>query len=209
MTLNISDGRKIPDYLLRDFDIFRQIPPDKLPILLEFVSTYILERRPVTARLFEDLAKKVKVKDVTLAATIKVLSLIMGRAPTVTKEELIADLQQLKFDKKVIDQILDFLEATKTKAYDYAKRTKDEAIPRLADINWRVDIRHASGDLLKEPTVYALMRIQGYDGEEMSQVYLELDKDGLSWLETILNRIKAKFIEAEKIKEKMYPSDQN
>jgi len=209
MALNISDGKKLPDHFYREVDAFRQISPDKLPIILEFASTYVVDRRPISPKLVENLTKKTETTDVNVMAALRIISVIARRAPTVTKEELIADLQKLEFDNEVINQILNFLETIKTKIFDYAKTTKDEAVPRLADINWRVDIRHASGDFLKEPTIYAMLRIQSYDGETFDQIYVELDKDSVSWLEATVNKIKAKFIEAEKIKEKMYPHEQS
>jgi len=209
MALNITDGRKPPDSFYRDIDIFRQISPDKLPIILEFVATYVVDRRLLSPKRVEELATKTETTEVTISAALNVLSVITRRAPTVTRGELIADLQKLEFDKETINQIVKFLETTKTKIDDYAKRIKDEAVPRLSDINWRVDIRHASGDFLKVPTIYALMRIESFDGTSFDSIYLELDKDRLSWLEATVNKIKAKFIEAEKVKEKMYPPKQS
>ena len=209
MSLNITRGKKPSDSFLRDANAFRGISPDKLPHILEFASTYVVERRPIYSKLIEELAKKTETTDVTVIAAINVISLIARKAPTVTKEELIDDLRKLEFNNEAIDQIRNFLETIKTKLYDFAERTRNEAVPRLVDINWRIDIRHASGDFLKEPTVYALMRIQGYDGEKMKQVYLELDRDDLSWLEATVSKMKAKFIEAEKMKEKMYPREQS
>lgn len=209
MSLNITRGKKPSDIFYSNVDAFRQISTDKLPILFDFASTYLAERKPLYGELVEELAKNVESTYANIVAAISFVNLIMARTRIVTKEKLIDDLEKLEFDKGVIDQILSFLEKIETKLNRYAQSERNEAVPGLADINWRVDIRHASGDFLKEPSVYALVRIQVYDGEHYDQLYMELDKDSLSWLETNLNAIKAKFIEAEKIKERMYPREQS
>ena len=45
--------------------------------------------------------------------------------------------------------------------------------------------------------------------KQIDQAYVELDKDSFACLETTLNKIKAKFIEAEKNQGKIYPSEQS
>jgi len=209
MALNITRGKKPSDIFYSNVDAFHQIPTDKLPIFLDFSSTYLVERKPLYGELVEELAKKVESTFANMVSAINFLNLIIARIRIVTKEELMDDLEKLEFDKGVIDQLLRFLEKNETKLDRYAQSERHEAVPRLVDINWRVDIRHASGDFLKEPSAYALVRLQVYDGEQYDQLYLELDKDTLSWLETTLNTIKAKFIEAEKIKERMYAREQS
>jgi hypothetical protein len=209
MSLNIFGGQKPPDKFYVDVGALRQISPDKLPFVLDYISTHVLEKRAMPITSFEKLAEKTETTVEIVIGAANAIAYLIRKATLVTKEELADDLQKLKLTNETIDQISNFMETTKTQLYSYAKRSRNEAVPSLVDINWRVDIRHASGDFLKEPTVYVLMRIQGYDGEKMDQIYLELDRDSLSWLETTLKRIKARFVEAEKIKEKMYSLEQS
>jgi len=205
MALNILKGAKPTDRFRADIAALRQISVDKLPYLLEFVLKYFVDRVPVRPEIVEELAKQAETTDDIFLRSARVVTIILINGSVVTKEELIADLQKLELSNEAMDRILNFLEANKTKIYTGAEDRKEEAIPNLYDLNWRVDIRYASGDFFREPTVYALLRIQVYDGSEIDQVYLELDKDDLSRLETTLSNIKTKFIEAEKIKAKMFP----
>lgn len=206
MALNILKGAK-PTYRFRaDVEALRQISVDKLPYVLEFVLKYFVDRVPIRPELVEELVKQAETTDDIFLRSARVVTTIMINGLAVTKEELMADLQKLELSNEAIDRILNFLETHKTKISHSAEYRREEAIPNLYDLNWRVGIRYASGDFFKEPTVYALLRIQVYDGSEIDQVYLELDKDDISRLETTLSKIKTKFIEAEEIKAKMFPA---
>jgi hypothetical protein len=206
MALNILKGEKPTDRFYADIAALREISTDKLPIIMEFVLEYVLDRIAVRPALVEKLSKQVEISDKNFIRATRVIQAIALGGMAVTKEELVADLQKLELSNEVIDQILNFMETQKTKIASNVERRREEAVPNLSDLNWRVGIRYASGDFLREPTVYALLRIQVYDGSRLDQLYIELDKDDLSILETTLNKMKTKFIEAEKIKEKMFPA---
>jgi len=206
MALNILKGAKPSDRFYADVAALREISTDKLPIIMEFVLNYVIDRIAVRPALVEKLSKQVEISDNKFLRATRAFSTITLGGLAFTKEELVADLQKLELSNEVIDQILNFLETQKTKISSNAERRREEAVPNLSDLNWRVGIRYASGDFLREPTVYALLRIQVYDGSQIDQLYIELDKDDLSLLETTLGKIKAKFIEAEKIKAKMFPA---
>lgn len=206
MALNILKGAKPSDRFKADVVALRQISVDKLPYILEFVLKYFLGRVPVRPELVVEVAKKAEITDEILLRSARVITTFMVNGLTATKEELVADLQKLELSNEAIDRMLNFLEDQKAEISSAAEERREEAVPSLYDLNWRVDIRYASGDFLREPTVHALLRIQVYDGSEIDQVYLELDKDDISRLETTLSKLKTKFIEAEKIKAKMFPA---
>ena len=206
MALNILKGAKPSDRFEADVAALRQISMDKLPYVLEFVLKYFLGRVPIRPELVEEIAKKAEITDEILLRSTRAITTIIVNGLAVTKEELVADLQKLELSNEAIDRILNFLESQRAKVSSAAKDRREEAVPHLYDLNWRVDIRYASGDFFPEPTVYALLRIQVYDGSQIDQVYLELDKDDISRLETTLSKLKTKFIEAEKIKAKMFPA---
>lgn len=206
MALNMLKGAKPSDRFYADVAALRQISTDKLQHILEFVLKYQIDRVPIRPVIIKELAEQVETTDDIFLRAVRVISTIMQRGLAVTKEELVTDLQKLELSNEAIDQINNFLEAHKTKLSTSAEYRREEAVPNLYELNWRVDIRYASGDFLREPTVYALLRIQVYDGSQIDQVYLELDKDDISMLETTLAKMKTKFIEAEEIKAKMFPA---
>lgn len=209
MALSITRGKKPSDVFYSNAEAFRQIPINKLQFLFDFSMTYTITRKPLYGELVEELAKKLDSTYAIAMPSIWFISLIIKRFQLVTREELINDLNQLEFNKDMIDKILDFLDKNEDLLNKFAEGTRNEAVPSLVDINWRVDIRHSSGDFLKEPSVYALLRLQVYDGEQLGKIYFELDKDRLSWLETTINKIKSKFIEAEKIKNEIFSSEKS
>lgn len=206
MALNLYKGAKPPESFYVDIASLRQIPADKLSILLEFVFKLAVDDAPATDEVFKRLAKQTEVTLEVFLSAARVINNIMTRAPSITREELKSDLSKVELKEETIAQILLFLEAQKTKLYRYIERARREAVPSLTDINWRVDIRSASGDALPEPTVYVLMRIAVNDGTRTDRIYMELNKDDLSWLETTLSKIKAAFMKAEEIKARIVPA---
>lgn len=197
--------RKYPDKLVQDAEALKQIPINKLPEILEFTFKVVITEIPVSVEDLKELSKKTKTTYDLLMHAIRIISSIIVEGVKVTQEELREDLHKLDIPDEVIDQILEFVEANKNNIFTFAEKEREEAIPVLRDLNWRIDIRYSSGDFLWEPTVYALLRIVATDGQKSSRIYLELDKDDVSWIERTFSRIKAKFIEAEEIKTKMFP----
>jgi len=204
MAFNILKGSKPSPRFSYDMAALCQIPEEQLYTLLEITFKHIVDDLPFSSDYLNRIGKEIGVDTDTLVGAIRGIGSFLTGSAMVTEEELRSDLERANLSAKMAKEIADFVKAQEGKLYKSVERERAEAVPVLREINWRVDIRFASGDGLLEPTVYALLRIAVNDGTRTDRVYLELDRDDLSLLETTLNRVKAEFTKAEATKERLF-----
>lgn len=194
MILALWEGMEPDAYFLEDAKCFSKIPETKIDIFLELAFSMLITR----SFSFGRLEKKSGVpKDVAFSA-YRFFAWVAREFPTVTPEEVENDFQNLKIPPKAARKMIEFLDGKKKELGPFWKKERHESVPVLSEINWRVDIRTGSSDYLAGKEVVALLRIQAHDGEELSQIYLEIDRERLSMLEYKINNLKRKFLEAEK-----------
>jgi hypothetical protein len=189
-----------PDERFReDARCYAKISEKKIDDFLEVSLDLMMKSPPIS---LSSVAERLK-KESSLPAEVAISAhrffvWVAGEFPTVTLEEVESDFQALKIPTKVTRKTIEFLNKRRTELAPYWKRERHESVPVLSEINWRVDVRTASSDYLAGKEIVALLRIQANDGEKLSQIYMEIDRERLSLLEYNINALKKRFLEAEK-----------
>ena len=184
-----------PDtYFLDGAKCFSKIPQTKIDIFLDSALSMMLTSRMSPATM----VKKIGIPSDVAYGALRFFGWVASAFPTLTLEEIESDFQKLKIPGKTARKLIEFLDKRRKELGPFWKRGRHESVPVLSEINWRVDIRTGSSDYLADKEIVALVRLQGNDGEEMSQIYLEIDRERLSLLEDTINKLKRKFLEAEK-----------
>jgi hypothetical protein len=194
MSLALWQGMKPDTYFLEDAKCFSKIPETKIDIFLDSALSMMLTSTLSPARM----EKKTGIPSDVAYGALRFFVWVTSAFPTLTLEEIENDFQNLKIPGKTARKLVEFLDKRRKELGPFWKKDRHEAVPVLSEINWRVDIRTGSSDYVADREVVALVRIQGNDGEEMSQIYLEIDRERLSLLEDTINKLKRKFLEAEK-----------
>lgn len=196
--LNLLKGKVAPKSTMADAGHMKKIPKEKLPDFLQWLVRFVVHREAYTDTRWERLREKFGLRSIEeLNGAQRFGGLIFIGGSEIQRAELVSDLETLAFEQEEIELIMNQLELVWTESEDFLKRARYESIPSLTSLRWRVDIRTASSNYLRKPEVVALLRIGTHDGSETDYIFLELDKDKLSWLDTMIGKIKREFLKAE------------
>ena len=196
--LSILKGKVAFSALMADVEHMKKISKEKIPDFLKWIVRFRVRDEAYTDMQWEKIREQFNFRSIEeLHGAQRFASVLFYRGCEIDESDLISDLQSLGFVQEKIELIMDGLRTIWVQSEDYLKRARSEAIPILTSLRWRVDIRHASGDYLKRPEVVALLRIGATDKTKRDRIYIELDKDKLSWLETVIGKIKREFLKAE------------
>jgi hypothetical protein len=200
--LCLLDDFYAPQSLLADAEFLNQIPNDKINEFINWAIEYILKGLIAEEGQFYKIAKKVGLKTAGEAySASRLLGILLYNGAELTTEELEQDLTSLGFKKDKIDILISALRAQWVSIEPVLQRRRLEALPKLWDIRWRVDVRYASNNYFKEPEVIAILRIETNDGQKKNHMHLEMGLERLSWLESTIVKLKKEMLTAqEKIK---------
>jgi hypothetical protein len=196
--LFLLSGKIAWDSLLKDAEHFKKIPNEKLASFIKWLIDFRVQEIPYTEQQWQKLAESYDFKSVgEMIGANRFGGLIFTAGPQTRRSDLLADLQTLGFEKEQIKLIIDQFELAWAESEDFLSMARLEVIPILTSFRWRVDIRCASSNYLRKPEVIALIRIGASDKTKQTEMYFELNKDKVSWLETIVGEMKRNFLEAE------------
>jgi hypothetical protein len=195
MSLNIFGQLRPPRGFAADVKVFSSLPQDKLKSIIEFAIDVIETRFSVTPEIFQQRTSTSLEEGYGAYRFVTNMAEFYG---THTEEQLVEDFVKLGIPEDRFKILLDLFRSNKQRFRSYWLANRNEAVPTLTEVNWRVDIRTSSSDYLERKEAVALVRLQASDNEETSQIYFELDKEHLSFLETRFNKLKEEFLQAEK-----------
>jgi hypothetical protein len=196
--LFLIEGRVASDSVMADAEHVKKIPVENLANFLEWVVRFRTREEIYTDSQWERIRENFNLKSIEeLIGAMRFIDLVFENGIETERSDLISDLKNLGFEQGKIELIINKLESAWDQFDDYLKRRRVEAIPDLTSLRWRIDIRYASSNYFRKPEVIALLRIGTSDRTERDEIYVELNKDKLSWLETIIGRIKREFLKAE------------
>jgi hypothetical protein len=199
MSLALWQGMRPDEGFREDARCYSKISEKRIDHFLEISLALMTKSAPISlSSLGERLNKEVSLRADVAIRAYRFFVWVAREFPTVTPEEVESDFQALKIPTKVAHKTIDFLNKRRTELAPYWKKERHESVPVLSEINWRVDVRTGSSDYLAGKEIVALLRIQANDGEELSQIYMEIDRERLSLLEQNINALKRRFLEAEK-----------
>jgi hypothetical protein len=184
--------------VMADAEHLKKIPKEKIADFMKWLVRFRTHMEVYTPDQWCKFAEMFGFKSIEeLYGAQRFAGRLLAQGCALDRSELVADLNALGLEQEKIGLIVDQLETAWDEIDDYLKQAKAEAIPVLTSLRWRVDIRHASGNYLKKPEVIVLLRIGTHDGVQRDQIYIELDKDDLSWLDTVIGKVKREFLKAE------------
>lgn len=192
-------GGNVPSgQMLADADQLRKIPIKRLADFLKWVVKQRVLREVYSIERWKEVCKKFGLKsEEELYGAHRFAVDLFERGTEVELSEVVKDLQNLGFENEKVELITDKLESLWAESEDYLVRVREETVPILNSLNWRVDIRYSSSDYLDKPEPIALFRIGVSDGTTRHEIYIELDKDRLSWLDATIGKMKRAFLKAE------------
>lgn len=174
-----------------DAENLNKITNDKIAEFIEWASDTLLKESVLTEAQWIERAQKLGLTTAGDAYSAhRFVSLLLFAGPELSQPELEADLQALGFKKDKIDLIISTLQPTWDRISPVLKRRRPEALPVLWTLRWRVDVRYASNNYLKDPELVAILRIGTTDGTKRNHIHLEMDIERLSWLETEIVKLK-------------------
>ena len=195
--LSMLKGNVVPIVMVNDAEHLKALPSEKMADFLKWVARFNANKENYTEEEWRKLSEKFEFKSVDeLIGAQRFATVVFYNGANVSRTDVESDLKSLNFEKQNIDLILSILDDIWKESEDYLVRTRDEAIPVLSSLRWRVDVRRASSDYLKKPEVVALLRIAAHDKNKESHIYIELDEDKLSWLETVIGKLKRETLKA-------------
>jgi hypothetical protein len=198
--LFILKGNVVPIVMINAAEHLKVLPSEKIADFLKWVARSNTNQESYTEDEMVRLSEKFGFKSVDeLVGAKRFASLVFYYGATVSRTDVESDLKLLNFEKQHIALILDNLDGIWKESEDYLVRIRDETIPILSSLRWRVDVRHASSDYLKKPEVVALLRIGTNDKDKSYCIHFELDEDKLSWLETVIGKVKREMLKAKEI----------
>ena len=200
MGLAIFNGELPPKSFVSSAKHIEKVSEDKLQEVFNWVVEVLND--PFEFSSIEDLAKSLGV-DKNAAVGVAVFMRYLYNNLKLSDEELASDLKTLNISDARATKLLSILSVARSKYRDQLVSNRDEAIPELKEINWRVDIRTASNDYLPEPELVVLMRLLCYDGDDDTHIYLEMDKQRFLILDRAVEKIKIKLAESEALIGKM------
>lgn len=195
--LNVMKGNVAAIVVVNDAEALKAFPKDKMSDFIKWVVKFRINKESYTEHDWEKLCDTFRVKTTDdLIRASRFATLLFWNGAEVSKSEVEQDLKSLGFDQARIDLIISLLEKVWEDSEDYLTRIRDEAIPTLTSLRWRVDVRCASSNYLKKRETVALLRIGTNDRDSEDTLYVELDEDKLSWLENVIGKIKREMIKA-------------
>ena len=196
MSLFTFKGMEPPRGAIADINKLKQLDTEKLKLLIEETINFYLENKVITEDYVKELEKKLEIESDTILSGFRILQHLTIQRFNVSDIEFISDLQKLGLSEDHISTILSEISDRQADLDDKLRAGRMAIIPRIRRIHWHIDIRTASSEYLPQQEVYAVMRlfITGQDDD----LRIELDKKQLVWFETVFERIKENFIEAEK-----------
>lgn len=187
-----------PDSTIADAEHLRKISKEKMPEFIKWFSRFRVNREAYTEAQWINICETFGFRSIEeLHGAQRFANVILLTGPEIDQSELRSDLSTLGFEQEKIDLIIDHFESVWLELDNYLRGMRLEAIPVLSSLRWRVDIRSASSNYLKEPEAIGLLRIGTNDGTRRNQIYIELDKDDLSRLETEIGKMKREFLKVE------------
>jgi len=196
--LNILKGKAIRHSTLVAAEHFKKIPNGKILSFMNWTVKFRAQDEIYTEDRWKELRDSFDFKSIEefLGAT-KFAIMLIKSGPEIERADLKSDFEKLDFAREFIELIINCLESIWGEYEDWLKRERLEALPILASLRWRVDIRYASSNFLKKPEPVAILRIGTDDGSEKDQIYFELNREKISWLESIIGKMKREFLKAE------------
>jgi hypothetical protein len=202
MGLHIFEGESAPKSFIRYAESFQKVPEDKIKYWFDWFVDNVVQAGTPSVPNINEIIKTLKLDRQEVFESIAFIQFLISNL-RYSDDELASDLNALDLGETRTKILIDLLRASRTQLKDYLISTRDEAIPTLTEVNWRVDVRSASSDYLLEPGVVVLMRLLCNDGDTDTYIYLEMDKSRFSILEKAILNIKSKVIEAEELLNKM------
>jgi hypothetical protein len=186
-----------------DAENLKKLSNEKIADFLKWVSATNIKREPHSESELKKICSLFKFESVEeLYSAYRSASLLYLNGAELSSPELENDLKNLGFNQKKIQIIIANLESIWDQTKDFLEQERVEAIPILKSLRWRVDLRYASSEYLPKPEVVALLRIGTDDKTESDYIYLELDEDRLSWLESVIGKIKREMLKTKELAEK-------
>lgn len=203
MAYNIFRGAVPPQRFENDVKALRKVPATTLDYLIPLGIKHFIDSIPITPDVMKEIKEKTNLSEEMLVRSIRVLVMFLVNSPLIKEEELKSDLERAQLSAETIDIMMKHAKQGKSLFLKFNQKESSEAIPKLSELNWRVDIRLDSSDGFSEPFPVALIRLAVNDNLRTERIYFELDKDGLSYLETTLNKIKAAFTKVDASKNRI------
>lgn len=201
--LSLLSGRTATLSQISDAENLKKLSSEKIADFLKWVSETNIKREPYSESELKKLCTLFKFKSVEeLYSAYRSASLIYLNGAELSTAELETDLKNLGFNQKSIQIITDNLRSIWDQSKEFLEQERVEAIPILRSLRWRVDLRCASSEYLLKPEVVALLRIGTDDKTDTDCIYLELDEDRLSWLESVIGKIKREMLKTKERVEK-------
>ena len=196
-------GRVASSELVADAEHLKKIPKEKMADFIKWIVRFRVNREAYTDAQWEKFRAMFTFKSIEeLNGAQRFASRLLEVGCEIDRSALMSDLEMLGFEQEKIGLIMNQLESVWDELDDYLRQIRPEAIPVLTSVRWRVDTRSASSNYLKKPEVVALLRIGTNDGTHIEQIFIELDKDDLSFLDAEIGRMKREFLKAEEKIEK-------
>ena len=196
--LFLLGDKPVFEAFMADVEHLKKLPKEKIAAFLDWVVKLRVYQEAYTDEQWEKFRKTFDFKSIEgLNGAARFASGLLMAGASISRSELISDFEKLGFEQEYIKRIIDKLESVWPELDDWLEGQRNEAIPVLVSLRWRVDLRHSSSNYLKKPEVVALLRIGTDDEGKKDQIYMELDKDKFSWLETIIGNIKREMLKAE------------
>ncbi len=196
--LNLLKNSIASQSVIADAEILNKIPKDKMADFIEWSSNIILKETALEEKQWSEIAPKFDLKEATeLYSAQRFANILLFAGSELTRAELELDLETLGFKRDKIEILVSTLQPVWVRIEPILKRRRLEAIPKLASLRWRVDVRYASSNYLKEPELVAILRIGTNDGEKRNHVHLEMSLDRLSWLESTIVKLKNEMLQAQ------------
>lgn len=196
--LRLLGDKPVFEAFMADVEHLKKLPKEKIAAFLDWVVKLRVYQEAYTDEQWEKFRKTFDFKSIEgLNGAARFASGLLMAGASISRSELISDFEKLGFEQEYIKRIIDKLESVWPELEDWLEGQRNEAIPVLVSLRWRVDLRHSSSNYLKKPEVVALLRIGTDDEGKKDQIYMELDKDKFSWLETVIGNIKREMLKAE------------
>lgn len=198
--LRLLGDKPVFEAFMADVEHLKKLPKEKIAAFLDWVVKLRVYQEAYTDEQWEKFRKTFDFKSIEgLNGAARFASGLLMAGASISRSELISDFEKLGFEQEYIKRIIDKLESVWPELDDWLEGQRYEAIPVLVSLRWRVDLRHSSSNYLKNPEVVVLLRIGTDDEGKKDQIYMELDKDKFSWLETVIGNIKREMLKAEEI----------
>jgi hypothetical protein len=201
--LSLLSERSATTSMISDAENLKKLSSEKISDFLKWTATTNINKEPHSQEEMKKLCKLFQFKSVEeLYSAYRCASLLFFNGAELNDAELEADLKNFGFKQGKVQLITKTLRLIWNQNQNFLEQERVEAIPILSSLRWRVDVRFASSEYLNKPEAIALLRIGTDDKTDQDYIYLELDEERLSWLESVIGKIKRAMLKTKEFAEK-------